>query len=420
MTDSDRGAPDGNAAEPPVRLLLGSIHCHSTGSDGTADPGEIMAIAGAVGLDFLAITDHVPAVMADHPPKRPAGDRSHGAAVFFPAQSAGVLRLPGLEFSPPHNHYLVLGLDPADVPDPTGLPGWPRPEAYMAFARRWPGTLGFLAHPDDPGNGFLHLQSYRWDDWAVTDFTGLEVWSLSSDWSRSVRNYREAVRAVAVGVHRAVPPPNPVTVARWDALAQERKVVGIAGTDAHAYRARWHGVRVTVFPYEPAFGTLQTAVWARFPLDGSPEAKVSAILEALGQGRAFMVNRVWGHPSGFVFRAGQAGPGGSAGVFSSGDTLPAGFPARFEVAVPIPCWLRLVRNGVAVANTYGRELSFEPLEQATAAGPGAPPGPENGAVGRRQEAWRAEAWVNEPHWSKVGSGFFPWIFSNFIYRELPL
>lgn len=395
-------------AAEPLKLLVGSLHCHSTGSDGSGSPEEILEKAAAVGLDFVAITDHVPQVAGDVPAPRPrwrapSGGRSRvcggGRPVRAPLVHRGVLLLPGLEYSPPKNHYLVLGLGPAEAPVPEEIPGWPDPASYVEAVNGRPGVLGFVAHPDDEGNPFLGVRSYRWEDWTVRGFTGLEVWNLSTDWSRLLRSRRDVIRAFLAGLYRAVPPPNPRTVARWDRLAASGHVVGIAGTDAHAYPARWRGLRFTVFPYERAFSTLQTAVWVESgAVEGPPEARAAAVLKALERGRAFMLNRAWGRPHGFTFQAREVDGDGCRYV--SGDTVPAGRRVRFEVALPASAWIRLVRNGTVVANTFGRELTFEPL---------APP-----AAGGR-EAWRVEAWVDAVHWTRAGSGFFLWIMSNFIY-----
>jgi hypothetical protein len=398
-----RGALGGDAG-PPLRLLLGSLHCHSTFSDGAETPWAILAKAGAVGLDFLAISDHLP--VARNPAAAHAASASGPAAERPPLICSGVLRIPAVEYSPPGgNHCLVLGVDPWEAPNPAQLPGWPDAAAYMKVVAGQPGLASFLAHPDDEGNPFLGLESYRWTDWTATGYTGLEVWNLSTDLARTVHGFRDILRAALAGLYRAVPPPHPCTLARWDSLAQRRQTVGIAGTDAHAFRFRRHGLRLTLVPYERAFGTLQTAVWVnRDADDGPPSERNKSILEALGRGRAFMVNRVFGHPRGFVFRARPLET--KDPPYISGDVIPAGRPVRFEVATPVATWIRLIRNGLPVANTYGRELSFEPL------------GGSSNSTDAVFEAWRAEVWIASSHWNRTGSGFFLWVLSNHIYRSL--
>ncbi len=432
-----RGASGESSAGAPSRLLLGSIHCHSVFSDGSGTPRQMLATAGRVGLDFLAITDHVPSRIDDHAGDEDTPCPSDGfpaASGDFPRFASGVVRVPGLEYSPRQGHYLVLGADPWEVPGPSEIAGWPGPSSSIGAVAGRTGALGFVAHPDDEGNGFLNLPSYGWRDWGATGYCGLEVWNLATDLARILRGYRDVIRAALAGPYRAVPPPHPATVARWDSLAQRRRVVGLAGTDAHAYATRWHGIPLTVVPYTRAFESLQTGVWVdRATADGPPDVRVGGIIAALGRGRALMVNRAWGHPLGFVFQARRSASPGRP--FVSGDVVPVDCPVRFEVSAPGSGWIRLIRNGVAVANTYGRELSLEPFPPAKgttgpaagrAAEAGASAAPEPAAVtgfGAEvgevvQEAWRVEVWVSSTHWSKAGSGFFLWILSNHIYRAV--
>jgi len=412
----------------PLTLLLGSIHCHSTLSDGSGTPEEILDAAAFVGLDFVAITDHVPASVGDLPnlPGSAAESSSRSrvvntvnttatpAAVVspaprLPAARGGVVRLPGLEYSAPGGHYLVLGLDPGEAPAPSEIDGWPDPRSCVTALSRARGALGFIAHPDDTGNPFLKVDAYAWTAWDVEGFTGLELWNLSTDWSRHIRGWGDVISAWTAGLYRAVPPPAPVTLARWDGLARSRNVAAIAGTDAHAYPVRKHGLRFRIFPYDRAFRTLQTAVWIdRKAARGPVETRAAAILDAVGRGRSFLVNRAWGHPLGFSFEAEGLGSAGS--VYLPGDTIEPDREVRFRVSLPAPSWIRLVRNGQVVANTFGRELLFEPLAE------GLESRDEKARPGER-EAWRVEVWVNSAHWTRSGSGFFLWILSNFIYRS---
>lgn len=346
----------------------------------------------------MAITDHVPIRGGCLPPER--GPRP-------PLDFHGVLRVPGLEYSGSGGHLLILGADPEDAPRPEAIPGWPEAAACARELAERTEAVTFVAHPDDRGNPFLNLVGYEWRDWeGAATVTGMEIWNLGTDWSRSIRSYGDIVRALWNGLYRAVPAPNPRTLARWDELARRRPVVGIAGTDAHAYRVRWRGLRLVVLPYRSAFSSLQTGVWVPAGASGRPAAeRARLVVDALRHGRALMVNRAWGHPLGFVFQARATAGSGPGGVYISGDTIPPGVAVRFEVTVPTPAWLRLVRNGRVVANTFGRDLSFEPLADSESDGP---------TTGR--EAWRAEAWIPCSGLTRGASRVHPWILSNFIYR----
>ena len=84
---SDRGcAASGGAVGPgpyarPVRI---DLHTHSTASDGTDTPAELVGRAKAAGLDVVAITDH---------------DTAAGWAEAAAALPTGLTLVPGTEFS---------------------------------------------------------------------------------------------------------------------------------------------------------------------------------------------------------------------------------------------------------------------------------------------------------------------------------
>ncbi|WP_324278433.1 PHP domain-containing protein [Blastococcus brunescens] len=60
------------------------LHTHSSVSDGTESPGELLATARAAGLDVVALTDH---------------DTTAGWSVAEAARPAGLTVVPGMEMS---------------------------------------------------------------------------------------------------------------------------------------------------------------------------------------------------------------------------------------------------------------------------------------------------------------------------------
>ena len=86
--------------------LYADLHAHTTASDGTATPEELVRTAAAAGVNYLAVTDHdtakaVPAAIAE-------------------AKRLGTIRLiPGVEISargkPGSCHLLGLGVDPNNL-----------------------------------------------------------------------------------------------------------------------------------------------------------------------------------------------------------------------------------------------------------------------------------------------------------------
>lgn len=90
---------DDRQGTPPARpdgWYRGELHCHSWHSDGDADPREIVAAAQALGLDFLAITDH--------------NSISHLAALAR-LDPGNLILIPGVEVTTYKGHWNVWGLD---------------------------------------------------------------------------------------------------------------------------------------------------------------------------------------------------------------------------------------------------------------------------------------------------------------------
>ncbi len=84
--------------------MRADLHCHSTASDGTCPPGEMMARARAAGLDVVALTDH---------------DTVAGHAEARASLPTGLTLVPGMEMSgrlDGHSvHLLGYLFDPADA-----------------------------------------------------------------------------------------------------------------------------------------------------------------------------------------------------------------------------------------------------------------------------------------------------------------
>src|SRR4051794_3016043 len=88
--------------------MLIDLHTHSTASDGTLTPAELVAEAAAAGLDVVAITDH---------------DTTAGWPAAIGARPAGLTLVPGAELSarwhggpfPIGLHLLAYLFDPADA-----------------------------------------------------------------------------------------------------------------------------------------------------------------------------------------------------------------------------------------------------------------------------------------------------------------
>ncbi len=82
------------------------LHCHSTCSDGTDSPSEILQLAKSLGLSGLSITDHDTLA-------------AYTEEFFAEAKDLGLTILVGVEFSADYNrqsvHILGYGVDPAST-----------------------------------------------------------------------------------------------------------------------------------------------------------------------------------------------------------------------------------------------------------------------------------------------------------------
>ena len=199
-------------------VVAGAFHIHTIHSDGTGTPDEIAAAAARAGLEFVVFTDHGNGTRAPAPPQ----------------YRSGVLCLDGVEIATTGGHYIAV--DAGRAPYPLG--GEAR-DVVEDVARL--GGFGIAAHPDSPHP----LQ--QWREWTAP-FDALEWLNADSSWRDE--------RLPRLGLTVAGYPFRPVEVtgsvldrpdtllARWDMLTRRRRVVAVAGADAHArlgFRARRGG-----------------------------------------------------------------------------------------------------------------------------------------------------------------------------------
>ena len=190
------------------RVVRGSIHVHTSRSDGAGSVDDVARAARDAGLDFVVISDHGDATRAPDPPQ----------------YRSGVLCLDAVEISTTGGHYVALGLGRS----PYRLAGEPR-DVVEDVARL--GGFGIAAHPASP------KAELQWSAWE-TGLDGLEWLNADSEWRDE--SPPTLARAFATYWLRA-----PETIASlfdcersvfdvWDRLTRERRVVGVAGHDAHA------------------------------------------------------------------------------------------------------------------------------------------------------------------------------------------
>jgi hypothetical protein len=295
------------------------VHVHSTHSDGTATVPEIAAAARACGADAVLVTDHD--VVAP-------GEGYHD----------GVLVLCGHEVSPRHTgHYLAFGVDePIDHDDLE-----PGDVARTVAAA---GGVGFAAHPFARGRfgpgGWPAL-----DDEATL---GVELWNIASDVVEAFRTPLDLARFLARPDRTLDQGPPAANLAGWDRLCAARRVPAVGGVDAHQFGLRIGRRVLTPAPNRRWFGWLRTHVLLSEAPTGDVAVDRALVLAALREGRAFLHRP-------------PAGPATGARVWLARDgaeDLPLGAATgagagRLHVALPQPADVRVLRDGVAIAEERG-------------------------------------------------------------------
>ena len=331
--------PVQGALVPPVR---GAIHVHSLRSDGTGDVQAIAAAAARAGLDFVIMTDHGDATREPEPPQ----------------YLEGVLCIDAVELSTDDGHVVALGLPRAPYP----LAGEAR-DVVEDISR-----LGGFAMAAHPGSEKPELQ---WSDWD-TPLDGLEWLNADSEWrDESVWSLARAlltypIRSTETLVSLLDRPT--ATMDRWDELTQRRRVVAVAGADAHASiglrsisEPYGNGRSLHVPAYERMFQVFSNSL-PETMFTGDAAADALAVLAAIRGGHVYSTVDGLGGPAAMSFTA-------TSGTVTAaaGDVLPLGGPVTLRVDVQAPDTVRieLVKDGSLLHTTAGTTL--EQIVDAAAA-----------------------------------------------------
>lgn len=342
-------------AASSVSSARGSFHIHTNRSDGSGSPDDAAAAAARAGLNFIILTDH--------------GDGTRKPDA--PQYRAGVLVIDAVELSTEAGHYIAIGLPQAPYP----LRGEARD--VIADVRRL-GGFGVVAHPDSS------KPSLRWRDWD-TDFDAMEWLNADTEWrdERGDLLVRALVRypfRPAATLASLLDRPD-ATLTRWDALTQRRRVVALAGADAHA-RAGWmdddatgyrRGWFLKIPSYEASFRTFAMRVTLDRPLGTDAAADARLVIDALRKGS----------------------------VYSAVDAIAS--PATLEfsaVSRTLTARTNATSGGTIVLRKDGRVLAQQPLPALTAEATG-------------EGTYRVEVYLD----AAPGNPPIPWILSNPIYLQ---
>jgi hypothetical protein len=322
---------------------------------------EYVANAGnAAGVDFIVINSHTPEKNKSRYEKLFAREGYYGKTLVIKSEETHDKNR--------QNHLLVIGGD-------KWYGGRDRASQVLAETGK-AGCVSFVAHPEGFHRFFLYKKEYRWDDWTLDGFTGIEIWSMLFDWAKFTRAYNIPARYLNLPLN--LKGPSSSLLSMWDKLAGEKKAVGIAGLDIHALPFFFRCLDVkNRFVYANVFKVLRNHLLLKeeLSLDACEDKK--KIVEALRLGNLFFSNDYIADSSGFYFgsESGSLIMGGSG---QRGEKLVVKNPARAKT--------KLVFNGCAL---WERETEYESF---SAENPG---------------TYRAEVSLNG----------LPWIFSNHILIE---
>jgi hypothetical protein len=325
--NSERAATD----DAGLADYKGALHVHSSlGGHSTGTPADIVEGAKANGLAFVVMTEH-PSSLTDT------------RAATLSGFHDGVLFIPGNETSEQErDRLLTFGGTPAPngaIESPTPAPNPVAASTQTLIDRaKAAGDLVFVAHPET----FESWQTAR-------GFDGIEIYNLHAD-AKHVRpfvlffdglwSYRSFPELLWTRFHE-----NPTeNLRRFDELtSQGRRVVAVAGNDAHANV----GVslqdltgkplfRIRLDPYERSFRVVRTHVLA--PRGQTFDA--ATLLAALAAGHAYVSFDVLGDATGFRLTATN---GAEAKLM--GDEINLAGGVRLRVAVPVESRVVVVKDG---------------------------------------------------------------------------
>ena len=335
-------------APPTDGTVPGIIHVHTSRSDGLSGPDEIAAAAARAGLKFLVFTDHGDATRTPDPPQ----------------YRSGVLCLDGVEISTSGGHYLAIDMPASPFP----LAGEARD--VVEDVRRL-GGFGIAAHPDSP------KPELRWREWnapidgveLLNPDTGWRLWAQQANGAAAPWTARRRLLAALVDypfrpaavIASLVRPSG--AIADWEAVTIRRRLVAIAGVDAHAKiapRSADPGDSRYALPfpgYEASFRVLSIHVQPDRAFSGDAAADARILMRAIRSGHLYTAVDAAASPASFVFTATN-----EHGTVNEGDELGAGGPVTLRVRSNAPpSFTTTIWKGSAVLSTdhHGPDVTLE-------------------------------------------------------------
>jgi hypothetical protein len=315
--------------DPAYADYRGVIHVHSfLGGHSNGTFAEIERAAQANGLAFVLMSEH------------PSGDYDT-RALTLKGVRGGVLFVQGSETSESAEDRLLTSGGSTAAATTGGASAVASTQESINRAKA-AGQLIFIAHPET-------FHSWR----EVSGFDGMEIYNLHADAKNINRlslffdglwSYRSYPHLLWTRFYQS-PDAN---LQRFDELTarEGRKVVAIAGNDAHANiglslrpLAGKPLLELKLDPYERSFQVVRTHVL----LERSQALNEENLLNALAHGHAYVSFDILCDAGGFRFHATNG-----AEQKLMGDEIALGSGVRLGVETPVRSRITLVRNGQVV------------------------------------------------------------------------
>ncbi len=346
---------------------VGSIHVHSTYSDGSGTVEEIASAAQRACLDFVIITDH---------------ETLQGQFDDKDGWHKNTLVLIDMELNREDHHYLAFNLK--EEISTQGL----TPQEVVTRVNKM-GGIGFIAHPFEKGSSMiLKGKHYPWTSWNVRGFNGMEIWNYTSQCRDGATNIFKLYWTAFSKGNSNVNCPDSQAIKKWDELLSNfRRVLAMGGTDAHAISVKRGPFRFVLFPYQFLFNTINTHLLSPLEFTGKKEIDQKIIYSALHAGHFFTANNKVYPAQGFTFTAEN-----QKEQVIQGDIIKNNKNTVLEVRSPTPrSLIRIIKDGEVVSESSSNRLFFKVLEKG---------------------AFRVEVYYR-PYLRAMR----PWIYSNPIFVE---
>ena len=314
--------------------IIVNLHMHTQYSDGHGSHTDIANAALAAGIDAVIVTDHNVWV--------------NGPEGYYGEPPRQIMMLVGEEVhdqgrDPQKNHMLVIGADRELARLATD------PQKLIDGVNE-AGGVSFLAHPTDPENKVFNEPDLSWVSWDISGFTGLEIWNGLSEFKSRLKSKFHAIFYAFNPSYVAQGPPG-ATIARWDELTRSgRRVVAVAGSDAHALPGQMGPFSKTIFPYQFHFQCVNTHLLLEQTLNGNWEEDKRQIMSTLREGRAFVGYDLPASTRGFRFNA-----QGRLQQAQMGETIRISDGITIQVKLPQRGSCKLIKDGQTIKEWENRE-----------------------------------------------------------------